>query len=69
MPRPRQRIRDPEYRMVPLRAYPTRFAGADIAVTCWCERRVLLVPLPLVRQGRTGSCGHRDCTETITASA
>jgi hypothetical protein len=32
-----------------------------LLVTCWCERTYLRVPAAVVVDGRTGSCGHRQC--------
>lgn len=30
-------------------------------VTCWCERRVVIVALDDIVSGRTGTCGRADC--------
>jgi hypothetical protein len=34
-----------------------------VDVTCWCDRKVVRVPLPDIRDGRTASCGRPGCTE------
>lgn len=32
-------------------------------VTCWCERRVVRVPAPVLRNGITRSCDHPACQQ------
>lgn len=32
-----------------------------LEVECWCQREVVLVPVDLVRQFQTLSCGAEDC--------
>jgi hypothetical protein len=34
-----------------------------VAVTCWCERRIVHLPLAAVRTGRTISCGAPRCQD------
>jgi hypothetical protein len=32
-----------------------------LAVSCWCERRIVAVSQTDVRSGKTESCGHPRC--------
>lgn len=36
-------------------------AGEDVAVTCWCERRIVKVLLDDVARGLTATCGRPGC--------
>lgn len=36
--------------------------NGTIAVACWCESTVLMVPTSEFRAGRTGCCGRTSCT-------
>lgn len=36
---------------------------AEVDCNCWCEKSVLKVPLSLVRDGGTLSCGRSGCGE------
>lgn len=36
-------------------------ADRNVDVLCWCERRYLRVPLSVVNDGRTESCGLARC--------
>ena len=35
--------------------------GACVAVCCWCEATVVEMPLAMVLDGLTGSCGRVEC--------
>lgn len=39
-----------------------------VDVACWCKRRIVLAPIDDVRDGRTASCGRRDCGPEQVAS-
>jgi hypothetical protein len=43
-----------------------RIAG-QLAVLCWCERAVVHVPKQWVLDGKTDSCGRRDCRGPVVA--
>lgn len=32
-----------------------------VAVTCWCEREYVAVPIEVFNRGETVSCGHKEC--------
>lgn len=38
-------------------------SGPVVAVTCWCERRVVRVARERFLAGKTESCGARDCRD------
>lgn len=33
----------------------------ELAVTCWCEKAIVVVPKRFVRESLTGSCGRDGC--------
>lgn len=37
--------------------------GDMFAAQCWCERKILDVPVSLVRQFKTLSCGRPGCAD------
>lgn len=40
-----------------------RAPSQRLAVFCWCEHKVVEVPARFVVEGRTGTCGRRNCRE------
>lgn len=38
-----------------------RAATRRLAVFCWCETKIVHVPARDVIEGRTGTCGRRNC--------
>lgn len=42
-----------------------RQIAGQLAVLCWCERRIIHVPKQWVLDGKTGSCGRRGCSEPV----
>lgn len=45
----------------------TRNHGPRLAVTCWCESQVLLIPRSWVLEGQTDTCGQPGCRQTEAA--
>ena len=44
------------------RRCPSDIVGDEVPVTCWCERRFLLISRAEWQRGaRTGTCGSPDC--------
>lgn len=44
-----------------------RLRTGELAVTCWCEARIVYVNPEAVQAGRTGSCGLPECNEDRVA--
>jgi len=43
------------------RLYRDRLRAGDLAVLCWCQATIVVVPGDEVREGRTRSCGAVGC--------
>lgn len=41
----------------------TRFPGERAKVECWCRLKVIEVSMTDIRNGKTGSCGAKECSE------
>jgi hypothetical protein len=49
---------------MPLNQYPHNWLPdemGELAITCWCDTTVVHVPARWVTEGRTRSCGRKDC--------